>query len=176
MKAKKAVVYGTVVALFFGAVAGKLIHELNQDHVNELLGCFDTLPAPVAWTCKQVLVHKLLQPETIAVLNTHGAALYPMLLSNETTGREMLQLLVKGGVDINATESDTGTGWTALHITAMDTLLWPVKTLLESGADPNARDSLGMTPLDRAREVQAKYPDSDRRRIIELLEMNGIAR
>lgn len=173
MKVKKLVLFGAAAGLVCAAIAGKFVHEISQHNVAFLLSCVDIEAAPVAWTCRKVLEHKLNQPETIAGLNASGAALYPVLLSNEVTGREMLQLLVRHGVDVNATETGLQARWTALHIMATDTHFWSVEALLEAGADPMARDWEGMTPLDRARKVQTKYPDPERARIIALLETKG---
>lgn len=166
----KLALFACLIVLFGAVVAGKAVHEISQNSISRLLVCYDMSPAPIAWTCKQVLTQKLKSSEIVSELNKSGSVLYPLLMTDEARGREMLQLLLSNGVDINAVDSAVQVGWTALHIVAMDTRLWPVEALLEAGADQAAKDAEGMTPLDRAREVQTKRPHPGRANIIAQLE------
>lgn len=66
-----------------------------------------------------------------------------------------------GGVDVNAgVDSDFGS---ALHLAASENRPQLVNFLVEAGADPNARDKVGWTPLLQA--VFAGYLDSFRIRL-----------
>ena len=161
---------GALAFLGVGAFVGKAVYEVSQYGISELIGCYDMSPEPNAWMCKQVLAYKLQRTDNIAKLNQTSSALVPLMARNEAAGRELLQLFVEHGVDVNAVESGVQTGWTALHVMAMDTLLWPVEALLEAGANPTAKDSEGMTPLDRARKIQSEEPDPARIKIIALFE------
>lgn len=159
-----------LAALVVVGTGGKLVHELSQDTVNGLISCYGSAQTPIAWMCKKALVVKLRSAENVALLNKHGAARFPVMLSNEVAGREMLRILVSHGVDVNAVDQDSSARFTPLHLAAMDATLWQVELLLEHGADPDAIDASGMTPLDRARKVQQEYPDAGRTAIIQMLE------
>ncbi len=63
-------------------------------------------------------------------------------------------------------------GRTPLHIAAMFGLHEMVTLLLSRGADPNARDQWGVTPLFRLELVQ-RFRDWDRSEIKELLRAAG---
>lgn len=161
---------GALAFLGVGAFVGKAVYEVSQYGISELIACYDMSPEPNAWMCKQVLAYKLQWTDNIAKLNQTSSALVPLMARNEAAGRELLQLFVDHGVDVNAVESGVQTGWTALHIMAMDELAWPVAALLEAGANPTARDSEGMTPLDRALQIQKEHPAPERAHIIALLD------
>ena len=59
--------------------------------------------------------------------------------------------LIKAGVDVNNTKDCYG--WTALHYAAYDGLLVVCKLLLDHGADVNARNARGCTPLSYAEHL-----------------------
>jgi len=63
-------------------------------------------------------------------------------------GPEAVRLLVNAGADVNAVEGSKRT--TALHMAARRGQALVCKALVECGADPEARDSAGETPLRRA--------------------------
>jgi ankyrin repeat protein len=66
------------------------------------------------------------------------------------------------GVDVNHSYADTG--WTALHYMAENKVIESARWLLENGANPNAKDLLGQTPLHLAIDSEA---DSARQQSVE---------
>jgi hypothetical protein len=88
-----------------------------------------------------------------ALLIAGGATVQEPLPGGETllhygarSGKgEVIEVLLKNGARINAADQK---GWTALHTAVSDvTLLDPAKVLVARGADLEARDRNGLTPL-----------------------------
>jgi len=81
--------------------------------------------------------------------------MHPIHFANHSP--EILTWLLQHGADVD-TRVKPGrdgqlfypAGWTALHITARRKDLSVAELLLRNGADPNARDEVGMTPLHSA--------------------------
>ena len=70
---------------------------------------------------------------------------------------QIAKLLIEHGADVNKGIGDgraKGSGETALHFAAIDKNVTLVRLLLSSGANRNAKDTSGLTPLD-----VAKFPD-----------------
>lgn len=79
---------------------------------------------------------------------------------------QMVQFLVKAGANVHW--HDGGQKWTALHFAARDNKYEIVKTLIQAGAEIDAVDSFGNTPLWRATmECRGDYS------VIRLLLNNG---
>jgi len=68
-----------------------------------------------------------------------------MIAVAEPWNADMFRALKKAGVDVNHAQSSTGL--TAMHMAAAGANRMAVETLLQMGADVNARDKEGMTPL-----------------------------
>ncbi len=89
-----------------------------------------------------------------------------------------LKRVLAQGVDVNARD---GTGWTALHLTAMMARTEAAEVLLNHGADPNAKNNIGNTPLHTAVGLQVDHLDEAmaflfecvHRSVAELLLQNG---
>jgi len=70
--------------------------------------------------------------------------------------RALKYLLEEGGVDPNVADSD---GWTALHFTMVGELgsVDVLETLLKWGADPNAKNKYGETPIFFANDAASAH-------------------
>ena len=71
-----------------------------------------------------------------------------------------VRVLAAAGADLNRRERSGG-GLTPLHMAAGYARPAAVKSLIESGANPEISDDIGRTPLDLAREVLAKTPKAN---------------
>ncbi|MCO5051846.1 MAG: ankyrin repeat domain-containing protein [Verrucomicrobiae bacterium] len=70
------------------------------------------------------------------------------LASRPKNAPAMLRLLIKHGGDVNVRSNDPAQlGVTPLHNAASGTKIAVIQTLVECGADINARDAIGRTPL-----------------------------
>ena len=77
----------------------------------------------------------------------------PLHMASEGGHREIVDLLIAKGADINATAgAGDGVGWTPLHEAAEGGHKKVVELLILKGADINAKNGDGRTPLDLAIE------------------------
>jgi len=105
---------------------------------------------PLMYTAKALRGRKLQDPETMAVRN------------------EIARLLIQHGADVNrATKlgSEDKGGETALHFAVKNQNPQLIRILLAAGADKNAKNDQGYTPLD-----YAKFPDFANTEVINVLE------
>lgn len=68
----------------------------------------------------------------------------PLMKAAASADMAAMKLLIKPGVDVDATDSS---GWTALIYATTNSSSEPVKLLLKAGANPNYKSLLGHTPL-----------------------------
>jgi len=128
----------------------KLI-ELGADvnHTDRRPG-YQTGFTPLMYTATPLRGRKFHDPETMLVRN------------------QIAQLLIQHGADVNgATKfgSEDSGGQTALHFAVMNENPELVRMLLAAGADKNAKDQRGHTPLD-----YAKFPDFANAEVSNALE------
>ena len=83
------------------------------------------------------------------------------------TGRAVVRALVRAGADVNASGGLTRA--TALHMAARRGHAEIARTLLDCGAEIEARDYKGVTPLERAVNCR-------RATVVQLLTERGTAR
>jgi ankyrin repeat protein len=88
----------------------------------------------------------------------------PLLAAIVTGNKDMTELLIAKGADVNVRGSD---GTTPLHAAALLGDKDWVELLIEKGADINAKDSSGRTPL------QAAAFSVNHKAIAELLSAKG---
>jgi ankyrin repeat protein len=87
---------------------------------------------------------KLVTPENASWRDEDGVTLAVNVVLDEDADPEMLRHLIQCGADI---EFADGRKYTALHFAARDQRLEMTEVLLEAGAEVDAVDSDGMTPL-----------------------------
>jgi ankyrin repeat protein len=90
------------------------------------------------------------------LLIKHGASfdanqLLQEVVRNKVTDRDVVELLVKKGADINHPDEN---GNTPLHLAVKQDLLRLSKLLIAHGADVNSKDPMGHTPLWHAQAQQ----------------------
>ena len=90
------------------------------------------------------------------------ALMHAVLVESSSEG--VVARLIRAGVDINA--RDNGQRWTALAFAARDGKVGICDALLRAGAEVDATDSFGNTPLWRA----ASRSNTD---VVDLLVANG---
>ena len=88
-----------------------------------------------------------------------------------TNQKEVTQLLLERGADINARAKDRD-GGTPLHWAAAVGRKQLAELLVRAGADVNAKDNSGYTPLD-ATLYQAEQEKQAKLEIADLLRENG---
>ncbi len=76
----------------------------------------------------------------------------PMTEEDETKALDAVKLAVELGANVNAVDSSTGL--TALHAAAFSGLNRIIQFLAENGADLDAKDKVGQTPLHKALNIK----------------------
>ena len=81
-----------------------------------------------------------------------GCEQNPLLYAAEKGQKEIAELLITKGADVNAKDSQ---GWTLLQHAAINGHKEIAQLLIANGADVNAKDHNGETPLDYADDETA---------------------
>ena len=126
-------------------------------------------PAALRWGAEKALYGFHPTEEEVSQLNAEAGARYAALYPDESRARKLLEHFLENGVDVNAIDTATGSGVSALHSAVLDRNPFAVELLLEHGADPDIEGEQGRTPLEFARLLQEKESGSDITRIISIL-------
>lgn len=129
----------------------------------------DDSPAALKWGAEKALYGFHPTEEEVRQLNAEAGARYAALYPDESQARKLLEHFLDNGVDVNAIDTATGSGVSALHSAVLDRNPFAVELLLEHGADPGIEGDQGRTPLDFARLLQEKESGSDIAQIISIL-------
>jgi len=110
-------------------------------------------------------VESMFGPEEVQALISRGADVSacndhvetPLFYATDGDQPEVIDLLVANGADVNWKSLDQG--WTSLHAAAASGRPRAAEALLRNGADIEARDRLGITPLMVACYMDLKKSD-----------------
>lgn len=158
-----------VMVVVAGAYA-EFLREAMQYSPAALVVCSDGRFTVLNWTCKQILKHHALTPETVAELNEDAGSRLTLYMRDRAASEEMLMIFLGRGVDINAPNKAVR-NWTALFGAVIGHEPFRVEMLLRHGARVDIQDADGMTALNYARRELDKEPaDAGRVEIVRLLE------
>lgn len=130
----------------------------------------DDSPAALKWGAEKALYGFHPTEEEVQQLNAEAGARYAALYPDASRARDLLEHFLENGVDVNAIDTATGSGVSALHSAVLDRNPFAVELLLEHGADPDIEGEQGRTPLEFARLLQEKEAGSEVAKIIEILQ------
>lgn len=92
----------------------------------------------------------------------------PLMLASASDNADAVDVLVKLGASVNAVQEPTGK--TCLHLAANGSCCETVRALLQHGADVNATDALGNSPLHYAAKLAGKVEASE---MVDILLRHG---
>lgn len=169
---KLMIVLALLLALTSSAVAGYFTYHLQQASPLQLIIYMDPERSSklLRWSARQAFFLFPPTDKEIAELNAEAGARYAATFPRHEEAEALLSHLLGHGVDINSLDINSGSGLTALHSAALAADARAVAILLNSGADPHAKDSRGSTPLDLIHKAQANRPDRDFSEVIAILE------
>ena len=162
--------YG-VLALVLAPIAllGWAVADLRTTSVLTLQACMEVESGARAWVCRQALYRLHPTKADMKALNEAAGAQFPARIADQHEATRLLQHYLRAGLDVNAVDQRTQLKWTALHSEAFEGNVQAVRLLLDNGADSNAKDGTGRTPLDIAREANAKTPSDAYAQIVSML-------
>lgn len=129
-------------------------NELGPDVEAASTALFDAIKECDYWKFKVALklgadvnvLDSLLYGDDEGYTALHAAARY-----DDTMGRELMDMLIEAGADINSISANEDR-WTPLHYAVHYNDREGIELLVERGADKNIRDVKGRTPLDLLNE------------------------
>lgn len=129
----------------------------------------DDSPAALKWGAEKALYAFHPTDDEVQQLNAEAGARYAALYPDESQAKALLEHFLENGVDVNAIDTATGSGVSALHSAVLDRNPFAVELLLENGANPEIESEQGRTPLEFARLLQDKGAGADIDKIISIL-------
>lgn len=130
----------------------------------------DESPGSIKWGAKKALYGFHPTEDEVQQLNAEAGARYAALYPDETEASKLLKHFLDKGVDVNAVDTTSGSGVSALHSAVLERSPFAVDLLLEHGANPALEGEQGRTPLDFARRLQEREPGPEIAKIIATLE------
>lgn len=103
-------------------------------------------------------IHHLFQRATDDARLLGSGPFQPMSVKGDSTGMELLKLLVRSGADVNALIP--GDGLTVLHIAALTQSPESTALLLCLGADPTIKNNAGLTPEELLGRLENKKKEA----------------
>jgi ankyrin repeat protein len=94
------------------------------------------------------LSERLARGADVNLKDDQGRTLLMHAVLGEMSSRELIRVLLQHGADVDA--HDERFGWTALHFAAQEKRVDVIDLLVRAGAQVNAKDCFGNTPLGRA--------------------------
>ncbi|WP_230971470.1 ankyrin repeat domain-containing protein [Nitrogeniibacter aestuarii] len=135
-----------------------LVRATRQHDPAYLMSCMEVEKPLMAWVCEQVFYRDEFSKEDIAELNQSAGARLVTVLTGPERADHALDRLIAAGLEIDARDTRLN-HMTALHAAAIEGNTDQIKRLLAHGADRSIKDDTGRTPVDYAREIQAKASD-----------------
>ena len=137
--------------------AGSLTYHLYKASPVELIVYMqpDDSSGVLRWSARHAFYAFHPTPAEAAQLSAEAGARYAATFPVPQQAEALLKHMIRNGVDINSVDRASGSGLTALHAVALRGDAQAVKLLLDAGANPDAKDSAGRTPLQLIRKAQA---------------------
>lgn len=168
------VIAGFVVLLLVVAIGGAGVFTYNFASASPvtLIVYMSSNESPTAfkWGAEKALYGLHPTDDEVEQLNAEAGARYAALYPDEAEARKLLKHFLENGVDVNAVDTATGSGVSALHSAVLERNPFAVDLLLEHGANPAIEGEQGRTPLDFARLLQEKETGPAIATIIATLE------
>ena len=165
-------IFASIIALIFGGLIGVYGYFVTTTLVSfELLlmcsqGKENLIPK---YACQNYLFNFGGSPSEIQAINRGIGVMWAVTAEDIHDKTQLLQYLIKKGVDINALDERSGVA--ALHAVVIENDLDAVELLLKNGARLDVKDkNTGKTPLDFALERRGKPDQPDRTLIINRLK------
>jgi len=132
---------------------------LLMEHSPNLINNRDEADHTVLWLAanagKAAMVTLLLQYPAVSVNSCDAAGVTPLFAAARIGHLKIVQALLKKGARMEQTVTAKGIyGWTALTVAAVNGHIGVVKHLVNNGANPNVKDSLGRSVASLAKKKE----------------------